>query len=758
MTVRTLTHLYAFKVEPTIAELGPPLGVQGKAYVTPFGGLPSLSFFITSADVVAPYGRRSVPSARPHALRKASCKDEVSKWLSKMQGEAGTSVCISHFSCPDKKQLKCDETKPQCKNCQSRDVPCPGYKKLLKWSTKYEVFKTDTSSTSSLPFQLSDIGLPKDDGLNNTSTTGSVIDLRRGDHQLPGTLKDGQISRDELEHSSSENACDIEDDSRLPTAAERQKSNPEPNQFNDQLRPDTSSIYQDSKASHEQQLIPSYERTDSSYQTVIDLDSRNAESVPESSQTRDRLSRILLKRFYRLPKLNALQTIHDSNSLLVEHYFRDVCKLYSSFDSAMNPYRASIARIWQSSAPIYYAIQSMAAAQLANAFPGMGVTGLEMQRKAYYCLKEELQLVSAGHAKSERVFLAMLLLGLTACWHDSSDLGMSHLRAARSLILPTLLDSRTLEDKETRRQNQFFEESLIYWEMLIGFVSPEVSVSTCVDDQQNFRELPLLRQDREISRSAESKILPHPWTGISPEIHMIFAEIGKLIRHKRLAKSMPETAESGGLETAKLLEETLLDVQLPSVNDLADTGDLKTPKADFISVAEVYRCTGLLELYRVFPVLLQRRLRGEQLSRDRDFRIESLLSPSFEATSPASSSHVMFLLSLSLHIISLLKSISPTSGTCFVQLLPIMAAASELRFFTSLDFFDIHTNDAKVLEARLFTEMRLQEFARRLPSKPLLKMLALLKEVWGRLDMALPEEDVFWVDIMIEKGWETVMG
>jgi hypothetical protein len=58
----------------------------------------------------------------------------------------------------------------------------------------------------------------------------------------------------------------------------------------------------------------------------------------------------------------------------------------------------------------------MAAAQLANTFPQMSVTGLEMQRRAYECLNEELQLVNIGQAKSERVLLTILLLGLsTSC-------------------------------------------------------------------------------------------------------------------------------------------------------------------------------------------------------------------------------------------------------------------------------------------------------------------------------------------------------
>jgi hypothetical protein len=35
-------------------------------------------------------------------------------------------------------QLKCDETKPSCRNCQKKGQACPGYTLRLQWSTKYE--------------------------------------------------------------------------------------------------------------------------------------------------------------------------------------------------------------------------------------------------------------------------------------------------------------------------------------------------------------------------------------------------------------------------------------------------------------------------------------------------------------------------------------------------------------------------------------------------------------------------------------------
>ncbi|KAK3938205.1 fungal-specific transcription factor domain-containing protein [Diplogelasinospora grovesii] len=36
------------------------------------------------------------------------------------------------------RRLRCDETKPACRNCTQKNFECPGYQQRLQWSTKYE--------------------------------------------------------------------------------------------------------------------------------------------------------------------------------------------------------------------------------------------------------------------------------------------------------------------------------------------------------------------------------------------------------------------------------------------------------------------------------------------------------------------------------------------------------------------------------------------------------------------------------------------
>jgi hypothetical protein len=61
-----------------------------------------------------------------------------------------------------------------------------------------------------------------------------------------------------------------------------------------------------------------------------------------------------------------------------------------------------------------------------------------------------------------------------------------------------------------------------------------------------------------------------------------------------------------------------------------------------------------------------------------------------------------------------------------------------------------------VLQARKFVIGRLSTFEHVLPAKPIRQMLDIVTETWHRIDLGLQNE--YWMDVMIEKGWETMMG
>lgn len=470
-----------------------------------------------------------------------------------------------------------------------------------------------------------------------------------------------------------------------------------------------------------------------------------------SREASPRLSRSLLLGFYRLPSPSPTPSSPDDvESLLIQHYFKDVCAVFSSFDSILNPFRTTIGRIYQECPSINYAIQSMAAAHLANTFPNMAATGVELQRKAFEALQAELPLVQSGQASATKTFLSIMLLGLTTSWHDSSALGLDYLSTARSLILPKLL-SRSEED-EVQREAQFFEESLIHWEMLMGFVTDD---AMSFSSHSGLRPRVVPKRSSPATRRSDGKIVPHPWTGIAPMGQFLLAEVGRLVRKERSLNkhsALDIRRRQENLQNAASLEEDLLALGYPSVDELAETGDERTPKQDFVVMAEAYRCAGLLELYRVFPSILRKRL-GSDKSATPDNVDFHFPMPRFE-TPYEDTDMKLWLNSLAMHIIRSIESLPSSSGTFCLQPLLLLIASSELKFVSSVDFFDVDANDSKVLSARDFTMRRLQEFALRLPNKPLRQMIQLIKETWRQSDEG---QDAFWIDIMNEKGWHTIM-
>jgi hypothetical protein len=651
--------------------------------------------------------------------------------------------------------------------CHKRKIVCPGYEKKLKWSTKYEVL-----------FKLSGTDLEAD-----TADVGDIIlspEIVSGFEALAAALPSGKKTPDERQkcfsvptaqeqvEASPESQPETVESHTLPTGnffkedESSQETDPSPIDITDLIDPALLEGFSDGlddfqvPYSFDQDISFDQDTFDFLEQCAFENPIADIEEVlrPPDNPSCTELSkthspRSLLLDYYGLPSPSPAASLTDIESFLVQHYFKDVCVLFSSFDSILNPFRTTIGRIFQNSSSIYYAIQSMAAAHLANTYPPMAAVGIELQRKACESLREELPLVQAGQTNNTTSFLSIILLGLTTTWHESGALGVDFLTVARSLILPKLLSSSDRED--VQRETQFFEDSLIYWEMLMGFVTQD---GMEFPSRSGLRNRTIARPIPD-ARKRDGKIMPHPWSCAAPTIQILFAEVGRLVRKERLLH-MSGTIDMRGREdnllNASMLEEDLLATECPLAEELADPGDAKTAKRDFVVMAEAYRCAGLLEIYRVFPSILRKRLGTNAFWTDKiDLGIPV---PRFE-TAYEDTDTKLWTNSLALHILSTLETLPSSSGTCCLQPILFVVAASELKFVSSIDFFDIHANDTKVLQARAFASRRLDEFARRFAAKPIRKAIEIVGETWRRLDGG---EEIFWIDVMEERGWNTVMG
>lgn len=518
--------------------------------------------------------------------------------------------------------------------------------------------------------------------------------------------------------------------------------------------------------------------------------------------------------------------LNNPSWTLIEYYFKEVAALFSSYDSQMNPFRTTVSRLWGSSLAMCRTMQSMAAATLVNDFPKFGPMGRKMRDEA-------VEIITREAVMDDKSLLALLMLGQTASWHDPKDLGISFFNLLRKQL--NTIGSSTSPDfgfvKSTSNNYRFFEEALIYWEMLLSFVA---------DNDMVF-------SDSNSSSTAESMVLqrvPHPWTGIARDTQFTVHEVGRLVRRERKRvrarkfTSQDEIARAQlAIEKARELEERLLGLAHPTEAEIVSPGDDETPVWHLLTMAEVYRCTGLMQLYRVFPDLLRSRLPSSSQDPSSFFPIDldsmnmsggfcdnpsasdgggsnqthhpihtHTHSHSHTQTSPSTSntftveddeSEILYnnwLTEFAITTLSRLKTIPLESRTRCLQPFLLVAASSELRLpqpqCTTSDpsqnpaqardpdygpegssqhengneHENEHENEApsismeaiEVSRTRRFILGRLTSFLHVLPPKPINVCLRLVREVWKRMDAG--ETDAYWIDVMIEKGWETTMG
>ncbi|CAG8909324.1 unnamed protein product [Penicillium egyptiacum] len=726
------------------------------------------------------------------------------------------------------KRVKCGEEKPHCNRCTRLGVRCPGYAQSLRWVTKYE------QSSPAVPASVSEVGSPSPAASASTAPGQPASQI---DNDLPDdstfetqeaaptnfVLDERTGLRDNIwEHPGHESLPELTDlCSPSPMAAESSSFTHQRDSFHDFEHLEDIGL----DLSHFLSLIgptPSEEQIDNVYRDFSP--SAIVRSYPPASHRPAPHSFMSMSR-----------PLNNPSWTLIEYYFKEVAALFSSYDSQMNPFRTTVSRLWGSSLAMCRTMQSMAAATLVNEFPQFGPMGRKMRDEA-------VEIITREAVIDDKSLLALLMLGQTASWHDPSDLGISFfnlLRKQLNTISSSSHSSGFSVPKNDSNNYRFFEEALIYWEMLLSFVADNDTM--VISDNSGTS-----------SSTGESFVLqrvPHPWTGIARDTQFTVHEVGQLIRrerkriHSRRFTSQDDISRAQlAIEKARELEERLLGLAHPSEAEIVSPGDDDTPVWHLLTMAEAYRCVGLMQLYRVFPDLLHKRLpaptsrtsqypgNADPTSRNPFFPIDldsMNLSAGFsdpssatgqntnsrhKAPSPSTrpSPHNLYrnsphhlpsppspdtqqttstpetlynnwLTEFAVTALSRLKTIPLESRTRCLQPFLLVASCSELRLPRLATSADPQTqngedcsagddNDSnnpnqaptismeaiEVSRTRKFILGRLTSFLHVLPPKPIQVCLKLVNEVWRRLDSG--DDDVYWVDVMIERGWETTMG
>jgi hypothetical protein len=447
--------------------------------------------------------------------------------------------------------------------------------------------------------------------------------------------------------------------------------------------------------------------------------------------------------------------------MLVSYYFHDVCSVFSSFDSDLNPFRSYVSRTFQNSAPVFNAMLSSSAARLADEMPQLKVIGLQYQSQALRCIAQSLK---GATTISEDTLFAIFLVGLSTAWHDGRDIGLAHFHAAQRAITS---DSIWLRGDDHSIMN-FFKYALVYWEMAISLVSDDVEFTSKIENIVGHKSSTPAKGS---SDSEHIRVTPHPWTGVSLPVQAIFSRVSKAIRALR---SLDPRSPTSVLRYKKVsddierLEASLWSLELPSVADIDDTGDPNTPASHHIFLAEAYVFAGLYQIYRKFPRILQGR--RDELAAETSPGASPLNNPMREWYDllPAGARDSLLLQSLGINILLRLQQIPITSKTRSVQAILIFVAAGSLTIpgnsIPGSGILDENatgpetvcgTSGDVVMELREFTISRLSSLRKLIHSRPVGLMLQVIKEMYRRLDLG---QDIFWIDVMHEMKCETMLG
>lgn len=439
--------------------------------------------------------------------------------------------------------------------------------------------------------------------------------------------------------------------------------------------------------------------------------------------------------------------IFDLQGKLIDAYFNTVCRIFSTFDSPQNMFRSYVSRKWQSSSAMFYSMLSMASAKLGRHSLTYKRHASEYQSLAIQQLAQSLSAVSSW---TPELLFVVLMLGLSTSWHDVSDLGLVHLKAMQHAFLNTTIKCAD-DELETL---EFFKKALIYWEMVISFVTKDLTIHdyTRHSPCQQIQTAPRASNPFNVEQ-----LKPHPWGSIAQQPQALFTRLVRLFRQLRSfdhGSKNPKsqlTEPASFLQAVEALEDELWRLELPSLHEIANTGDANTPPIHHLLLAEAYMFANFYQLYQVFPNLLSKR--GRHLNQPHGPR--SLMQNLTKLSSSVSHSGVDsndWLKFLGRNIVIRLDQIPISSGTSCVQPLLLLVGSTSLSI--SADSRDSE-EEAEIIRMRKSVLDRLSFISGVCLSEPIHTVELAVTEIFKRLDVGV---NVFWMDMLQNMGLVTIIG
>lgn len=478
-----------------------------------------------------------------------------------------------------------------------------------------------------------------------------------------------------------------------------------------------------------------------------------------------------------LPSSIPASPMVDNASFLITNWFKQVCPVWSAYDSGSNLNRKLALELWQDSKAVFYSMQGMCAAFLSTRLPHMDRPALEMMQRATDMIQAEAQAFKSLPRVDKipsGLLYSLFGVGTTVCWIDARQLGLPFLKEAK-IILGRLNREFTPANKEEADLLSFFNKNLTYCETLL----------TCAGNDDlapDARPARGMLPDRETMSSTE--VVLHPWACASVVPFQLFAQSVRLCRKFRSNMRRTTNTEKSlemalkDIQLARKLEEKLLEMDSELSSHRLDTGDKRTTPQHLARVSEAYQLSSLLQLYQTFPDLVSTRLPQESVPQG-SVPWENWITP------------------LSLRLIKVLEQLPSDSGTRMVQPLLCITAATGLRYdvstmmegylpsstenLTSTPYFCdtqslsevamrrggqessppsfISQASIEVSEARHFIMSRMARLEHSLAPRPVVMARTLIQSIWDRYDSEIPGvTTVHWVDVMEDNDLRSMFG
>lgn len=605
----------------------------------------------------------------------------------------------TRMSClPTRRKIKCDEQKPNCSQCNRRQIACEYQPPKLRWKHGFAGPRVHRS------FDSSPIGASS---FNNAS------------HLEPAMPAADQV----MSMDSFISTCDLSDSWSFPS--QDSVSWPDFDQtwtsLDGSMLPGLSIL--GSECSYADASLP-FSPSSNSFHPSFVWQAPWA-SVPGTLHSAVEAP---LNQKLAIPS----RMLSDTTTTFISYYFHYVGPMLCCYQHIDNPFITAVSQEWNmwNAESLPYVLHSLSLACLAGSTPRLEPLACELRGKAKRILVQEID-SSRGAASERSAELSLILLGVSASWAQPHDSMLDFFERFETIS----------SHKSASTQWDPFQEGIkTYWQMYLTFMSSPEPHRPCLARSASHAMLM-----SQINSAPVKNAHPHPWTGMSAEIISLLTQVGQLIRHHEATCAQPPSSfcnASAHEAAAELLESKLLQHCKVSAQDSVQL--ICRTETALLHLSELYQTAALLQLYRIFPALTTKP--GRQA-------YETQLGLKLFQESCTD----QILLAMAFHILRVALETDLTSQTLRFQLVPVVLACSELRLH-GLDKDDLGTSQPlsllmhqtcilQIAEARRLAKNHLTVMERVFPGKRMCRVANIISAMWDELDRTKTDEELHWI------GW-----